>query len=118
VVLFSADENRKTGKLFQWVGPVGKKQRHILRKKGLRHKNKQSGGCQELKAIATTTNWFTEQYLKGKGFTNLIAPSSNNERKAAHGRGCTGFHFYRHYHTKRCEKGRIQHGRFGARFYG
>jgi polar amino acid transport system substrate-binding protein len=36
--------------------------------------------AKRLAAIATTTNWFTEQYLKNKGFTNLVSsplPTTN-----------------------------------------
>jgi polar amino acid transport system substrate-binding protein len=33
----------------------------------------------KIAAIATTTNWFTEQYLKEKGFANLVSSSSHHQ---------------------------------------
>jgi polar amino acid transport system substrate-binding protein len=73
VVLFSVERTEKREKLFQWVGPVGKNSAILYAKKG---SSIRISGLEEVKkiaAIATTTNWFTEQYLKSKGFTNLIS---------------------------------------------
>ncbi len=73
VVLFSTERTEKRETLFQWVGPVGKNSAIFYAKKdsGIR-----IGSLEEAKkitAIATTTDWFTEQYLKSKGFTNLLS---------------------------------------------
>lgn len=80
VVLFSAERTEKREKLFQWVGPIGKNSAIIYAKKGSGIKINNLEDAKKLPAIATTTNWFTEQYLKGKGFTNLISsplPTTN-----------------------------------------
>ena len=80
VVLFSAERTEKREKLFQWVGPVGKNSAILYAKKGTGIKINSLEEAGRLAAIATTTNWFTEQYLKSKGFTNLVSsplPTTN-----------------------------------------
>lgn len=80
VVLFSAERTDKREKLFQWVGPVGKNSAIFYAKKGSGIKINSLEEARKLAAIATTTNWFTEQYLKNKGFTNLVSsplPTTN-----------------------------------------
>jgi polar amino acid transport system substrate-binding protein len=73
VVLFSAERTEKREKLFQWVGPVGKNSAILYAKKGSSIRINGLEEAKKIAAIATTTNWFTEQYLKGKGFTNLVS---------------------------------------------
>lgn len=80
VVLFSAERTEKREKLFQWVGPVGKNSAIFYAKKGTGVKITSLDEARKLSRIATTTNWFTEQYLKSKGFTNLVSsplPTTN-----------------------------------------
>jgi len=80
VVLFSAERTEKRENLFQWVGPVGKNSAIFYAKKGSGIKINGFEDAKKIAAIATTTNWFTEQYLKDKGFTNLVSsplPISN-----------------------------------------
>lgn len=73
VVLFSAERTEKRENLFQWVGPVGKNSAILYAKKGSGIKINRLEEAKKIAAIATTTNWFTEQYLKDKGFTNLVS---------------------------------------------
>lgn len=73
VVLFSAERTEKRENLFQWVGPVGKNSAIFYARKGSGIRIKSLEEAKKIKAIATTTNWFTEQYLKDKGFTNLVS---------------------------------------------
>jgi polar amino acid transport system substrate-binding protein len=80
VVLFSAERTPEREKLFQWVGPVGKNSAILYAKKGsgIRIRNLQE--AKAVGAIATTTNWFTEQHLQREGFNNLRSspdPRSN-----------------------------------------
>jgi len=80
VVLFSTERTDKREKLFQWVGPVGKNSAIFYAKKGSGIKINSLEEAGKLASIATTTNWFTEQYLKSKGFTNLVSspvPTAN-----------------------------------------
>jgi polar amino acid transport system substrate-binding protein len=72
VVLFSAERTEKREKLFQWVGPVGKNSAIFYAKKGAGIKINSLEDAKKVAAIATTINWFTEQYLKDNGFTNLV----------------------------------------------
>jgi polar amino acid transport system substrate-binding protein len=73
VVLFSAERTEKREKLFQWVGPVGKNSAIFYAKKGSGVKISSLEDAKKIAAIATTTNWFTEQYLKDRGFANLVS---------------------------------------------
>jgi len=80
VVLFSTERTEKREKLFQWVGPVGKNSAVLYAKKGSGIKLGSLDDAKKLGAIATTKDWFTEQYLKGQGFKNLVsspAPAAN-----------------------------------------
>jgi polar amino acid transport system substrate-binding protein len=73
VVLFSTERTEKREKLFQWVGPVGKNSAILYAKRGSGIRINSLDEARKVAAIATTTDWFTEQYLKSKGFTNLVS---------------------------------------------
>src|SRR5512139_2371520 len=73
VVLFSAERTPEREKLFQWVGPVGKNSAILYAKKGSGIRLGSLDEAKKLAAIATTTNWFTEQQLKREGFKNLLS---------------------------------------------
>jgi polar amino acid transport system substrate-binding protein len=75
VVLFSAERTEKRENLFQWVGPVGQNSAIFYARKGSGIRINSLEEAKKISAIATTTNWFTEQYLKDKGFTNLVSSS-------------------------------------------
>jgi polar amino acid transport system substrate-binding protein len=71
VVLFSAERTPQRENLFQWVGPVGKNSAMLYAKKGAGIRIDSLEDAKQMGAIATTTNWFTEQHLKREGFVNL-----------------------------------------------
>lgn len=71
VILFSADRTPEREKLFQWVGPVGMNSSVFYAKKGSGISLNSLEEAKKVKAIATTTDWFNEQYLQSEGFTNL-----------------------------------------------
>ena len=73
VVLFSAERTPERERLFQWVGPVGKNSAILYAKRGSGIRVNSLEDARKLAAIATTTNWFTEQHLKREGFTNLVS---------------------------------------------
>lgn len=73
VVLFSAERTPEREKLFHWVGPVGKNSAIFFAKKGSGIHLNTLEEARKIKAIATTTDWFSEQYLKREGFTNLVS---------------------------------------------
>jgi len=79
LILFSAERTPERENLFHWVGPVGKNSSILYSKKGSGIKVNSLENAREIEAIATTTDWFTEQYLKGEGFTNLVSSSDPAE---------------------------------------
>jgi len=87
VVLFSAEKTDKRERLFQWVGPVGKNSAVFYAKKGSGIRMNSVDDARKVAAIATTSNWFTEQDLKSRGFTNLVSSPlpTDNVRKLMKG---------------------------------
>jgi polar amino acid transport system substrate-binding protein len=87
VVLFSAEKTDKREKLFQWVGPVGKNSASFYAKKGSGIRMNSLDEARKVAAIATTANWFTEQDLRSRGFTNLVSSPlpTDNVRKLMKG---------------------------------
>lgn len=73
VVLFSAERTPEREKLFQWVGPVGKNSAMLYARKGAGITIDSLEQARSVAAIATTTNWFTEQHLRREGFRNLLS---------------------------------------------
>ncbi|HOG82610.1 MAG TPA: transporter substrate-binding domain-containing protein [Smithellaceae bacterium] len=73
VVLFSAERTEQREKLFKWVGPVGKNSSIFYAKKGSGIKMNSLEDARKVSAIGTVTNWFNEQDLKNRGFTNLVS---------------------------------------------
>jgi polar amino acid transport system substrate-binding protein len=73
VVLFSAERTAEREALFHWVGPVGRNSAILFAKKGSGLRIATLQAAREVGAIATTTDWFTEQHLKREGFTNLVS---------------------------------------------
>jgi polar amino acid transport system substrate-binding protein len=87
VVLFSAEKTHKREKLFQWVGPVGKNSAIFYAKKGSGIRLNSIDDARKVAAIGTTSNWFTEQDLQSRGFTNLVSSPlpTDNVRKLMKG---------------------------------
>ena len=80
VILFSAERTPEREHLFQWVGPVGKNSAILYARRGSGIQIHSLDEAKAVPAIATTTNWFTEQLLKREGFKNLLSspdPRSN-----------------------------------------
>ncbi len=73
VVLFSAERTPEREEKFHWVGPVGKNSAMLFAKKGSGTRVENLEDARKIRAIATTTEWFSEQYLKRMGFTNLVS---------------------------------------------
>ena len=79
VILFSAERTPEREKLFRWVGPVGKNSAVLYAKKGSGIRLNSLDEAKRAGAIATTTDWFTEQLLKREGFTNLVSSANPAE---------------------------------------
>jgi len=80
VVIFTMEKTPEREKLFNWVGPLGTNTTYFYVKKDSKLKITGIDDAKALKSIATTSNWFNEQYLKDNGFTNLkssLKPTDN-----------------------------------------
>ncbi|MGM0516828.1 MAG: substrate-binding periplasmic protein [Pseudomonadota bacterium] len=73
VVLFSAERTPEREELFHWVGPVGSNNAILYGKAGTDLTLGSLADARQVETIATTSNWFTEQYLEEAGFTNLTS---------------------------------------------
>jgi polar amino acid transport system substrate-binding protein len=73
VLLFSTERTPERESLFQWVGPVGKNDAILYARKGSGIRISSLDDARRVAAIATTTNWFTEQQLRREGFGNLLS---------------------------------------------
>lgn len=73
VVLFSAERTPERENLFHWVGPVGRNSAILYARKGSGIRIGSLEEAKKVTAIATTTNWFTEQHLQREGFKNLLS---------------------------------------------
>ncbi len=71
VVIFSMDRTAAREDLFHWVGPVGQNSAILFARKGSDLTIDSMADAKEVSAIATTTEWWTEQHLTREGFTNL-----------------------------------------------
>ena len=71
VVLFSAERTPEREDLFHWVGPVGSNNAILYAKADSDLSLDDLDAARDVETIATTSNWFTEQYLQEAGFTNL-----------------------------------------------
>jgi len=63
VILFSTERTPEREELFHWVGPAGKNNTIFYAKKGSGIVIKTLDDAKQVEAIATTTDWFNEQYL-------------------------------------------------------
>lgn len=73
VVLFTIEKTTDRESRFNFIGPLGANTSYFysLASNPIMLTDLQAAG--KVKAITTTTNWFTEQFLKDKGFANLIS---------------------------------------------
>ena len=76
VLIFTLERTPARDTLFSWIGPLGENKTYFygLKKTGITLTNLDD--AKKVKAIATTTNWFTEQLLKDKGFKNLVSSAT------------------------------------------
>ncbi len=71
VVLFSTTRTPAREKLFHWVGPIGAYNDLLYAKKGAGIKINTLEDLKKIEKIGTVKGWFSEDYLKANGFTNL-----------------------------------------------
>ena len=79
VVLFSTTRTPEREKLFTWIGPIGRYNDVLYTRKGANFKVANLDDAKTLGKIGTVRGWFSEQFLKDKGFENLISVDQPTE---------------------------------------
>lgn len=73
VVIFTMEQTAERESLFNWIGPLGVNKTHFFVRKESPLIINSLDDARAVKAIGTVTDWFSEQYLKDNGFTNLVS---------------------------------------------
>lgn len=73
IVLFTMEKTPEREDLFYFIGPLGKNTAFLYARADSKIELAELDDAKKISSIATTTNWFTEQYLIEKGFTNLVS---------------------------------------------
>ena len=77
--LFTMDRTPIRENLFRWVGPIGTNATHFYVKNGSGISIGTVDEARSLNAIGTVASWFSDQYLRELGFTNLVAAGDPTE---------------------------------------
>jgi len=75
VCLFTMDRTEIRSNLFQWVGPIGTNTTYFYTKAGSGITITSVAQAKALAKVGTVNSWFSDQYLRGLGFTNLVSLS-------------------------------------------
>ncbi len=70
-ILFSTERTAERETLFNWVGPLGRNRTYFYVHRDSDLKIGDLAQAKKVPKIATCSSWFTEQYLRDQGFTNL-----------------------------------------------
>jgi len=79
VLLFSMEQTYARKDLFNWIGPLGEHTSSFYVRSDSPITLGSPDEAKQLKSIATTSDWFTEQFLKDNGFKNLISSAQPSE---------------------------------------
>ncbi|MCX6090086.1 MAG: transporter substrate-binding domain-containing protein [Candidatus Atribacteria bacterium] len=79
VVLFSTTRTPEREKLFTWIGPIGSYNDALYARKGAGLKIASLEDARALRKIGTVRGWFSEQFLREKGFENLVSVDQPTE---------------------------------------
>jgi len=73
--LFTMDRTELRENLFHWVGPIGSNITHfyVLAGSGITINSIEE--ARALTTVGTVSSWFSDQYLRNLGFTNLVSDS-------------------------------------------
>jgi polar amino acid transport system substrate-binding protein len=80
ILLFSMDQTPQRKELFEWIGPVGRNTAYLYARSDSNLSIETIESAKSISSIATTKNWWTEQWLRDRGFINLTSalhPSQN-----------------------------------------
>jgi polar amino acid transport system substrate-binding protein len=88
VVLFSTTRTDKRELLFKWVGPIGSYHDILYAKKGSGIEINNLEDAQKVGKIGVVDGWFSNEFLTGLGFKNLISTKwpTDNARKLVEGK--------------------------------
>jgi ABC-type amino acid transport substrate-binding protein len=73
--LFTMDRTELRENLFNWVGPVGTNTTYFYTKVGSGISFTSIDDAKNLNSVGTVSSWFSDQYLRDMGFTNLVSDS-------------------------------------------
>lgn len=73
--LFTMDRTSQRENIFQWVGPIGSNITYFYVRAGSGITIKSVEEARALGSVGTVSSWFSDQYLRGLGFTNLVSGS-------------------------------------------
>jgi len=73
IVIFTMERTDEREDKFHWIGPLGVNKTYFFARANSELDISNFDDAKEVPAIGTVTNWFSEQYLKDKGFTNLVS---------------------------------------------
>jgi len=71
--LFTMDKTPAREPLFQWVGPIGTNTTYIYTRKGSGIEIHNLEEAKKISSIGTVSSWFSDQYLREQGFSNLVS---------------------------------------------
>jgi len=71
--LFTRDRTEIRDTLFQWVGPLGTNTTWFYTRNGSGVVINTLEDAKSLTSVGTVSSWFSDQYLRSLGFTNLVA---------------------------------------------
>lgn len=75
VCLFTMDRTDLRKNLFQWVGPIGTNTTYFYTKAGSGITISSIAQAKSLAKVGTVSSWFSDQYLRSQGFTNIVSDS-------------------------------------------
>lgn len=73
--LFTMERTAQRDTLFQWVGPLGSNNTYFFTRQGSGISINSVEEAKNLSSVGTVTSWFSDQYLRELGFTNLVSDS-------------------------------------------
>ncbi|MDZ4120924.1 MAG: transporter substrate-binding domain-containing protein, partial [Candidatus Cloacimonadaceae bacterium] len=73
IVLFSMEKTPQREELFHWIGPLGDHTTSFYVRSDSDLELADIEAAKSLRGIATTKAWFTEQFLRERGFNNLVS---------------------------------------------
>lgn len=71
--LYTMDRTEERDTLFQWVGPLGTNTTYFFTREGSGIDINSLEDAKNLSAVGTVSSWFSDQYLRELGLTNLVS---------------------------------------------